>query len=87
MSPTSLLPIVPILGLALMAMYAVGRIVKIPHEKGYNVAIDSLRGYLAFFVFLHHSCIGASICVIIYGVFHLHEFMLIFGRQAWHCSL
>ncbi len=28
-----------------------------PSEEGRFVAIDGLRGYLAFFVFLHHSCI------------------------------
>ncbi|MFC6337438.1 acyltransferase family protein [Pseudomonas karstica] len=28
-----------------------------PSSQGRFVTIDGLRGYLAFFVFLHHSCI------------------------------
>jgi len=57
MSPVSLIPILPILGLALTTVYLVNKVMPIPITKGHYAAIDGLRGYLAFFVFLHHSSI------------------------------
>jgi peptidoglycan/LPS O-acetylase OafA/YrhL len=43
--------------MALLAMKIAGKILKIPPAKGRFASIDGLRGYLAFFVFLHHSCV------------------------------
>jgi peptidoglycan/LPS O-acetylase OafA/YrhL len=57
MSPVSLLPILPILLLALATMHLVGRVARIHPPRGHYASIDGLRGYLALFVFLHHSAI------------------------------
>jgi len=57
MSPVSLIPVLPILLLALITMNLVCRMVHIHSPKGHYASIDGLRGYLALFVFLHHSAI------------------------------
>jgi len=57
MSPVSLLPILPIILIALVAMKLAGSALGIKPAEGSFASIDGLRGYLAFFVFLHHSCL------------------------------
>jgi peptidoglycan/LPS O-acetylase OafA/YrhL len=57
MSPVSLLPILPIILLALITVHLMGKVMPIQIAKGHYAAIDGLRGYLAFLVFLHHSII------------------------------
>ena len=57
MNPVSLFPILPILLLALVTMNLIGKRIHIHQPKGHYTSIDGLRGYLAFFVFLHHSAI------------------------------
>ncbi|MBN9383516.1 MAG: acyltransferase [Chitinophagaceae bacterium] len=57
MSPVSLLPILPIILIALATMKLTGAILGIKPAEGRFASIDGLRGYMAFFVFLHHSCI------------------------------
>jgi peptidoglycan/LPS O-acetylase OafA/YrhL len=57
MSPVSLVPILPIVLLALATMYLIGKTIRLHSPKGHYASIDGLRGYLAFFVFLHHSAI------------------------------
>jgi peptidoglycan/LPS O-acetylase OafA/YrhL len=57
MTAVSLLPILPIVLLALATMRFAGPVVGIILPKGHAASIDGFRGYLAFFVFLHHSVI------------------------------
>ena len=57
MSPVSLLPILPIILVALATMKLTGSALGIRPAEGRFASIDGLRGYMAFFVFLHHSCI------------------------------
>jgi peptidoglycan/LPS O-acetylase OafA/YrhL len=57
MSPVSLLPILPILLIALSVTYLVSRLLRIEYKRHRYTAIDGLRGFLATFVFLHHSAI------------------------------
>jgi len=57
MSPVSLLPILPIILIALATMKLTGSALGIKPAEGRFASIDGLRGYMAFFVFLHHSCI------------------------------
>ena len=53
----SLLPVIPVIILVLVAIYFVDRVIGISPPSGRYSAIDGIRGYLAFFVFLHHSVI------------------------------
>lgn len=57
MSPVSLIPILPILLIALGTMNLINSLVRINPPTGRYRSIDGLRGYLAFFVFLHHAVI------------------------------
>jgi len=57
MSPVSLLPILPIILVALVTMKLTGAALGIRPAEGRFASIDGLRGYMAFFVFLHHSCL------------------------------
>src|SRR5580698_9187138 len=57
MSPLSLIPILPIVGLALLTVSLVSKVVPVQVAEGHYANIDGMRGYLAFFVFLHHSSI------------------------------
>lgn len=57
MSPVSLFPILPIVIIALITMRLFSRIVVIKPAEGRYQSIDGLRGYLAFFVFIHHSLV------------------------------
>lgn len=57
MGPTSVFPALVVIVLALLAMEVSDRIFAIRPLKGRFGAIDGLRGYLAIFVFLHHSSI------------------------------
>lgn len=56
-SSVSLLPALAALLLALLTSYLLTRRFSAPVAAGRFTSIDGLRGYLAFFVFLHHSCI------------------------------
>ena len=57
MDPVSPYPAVVALFLALTAAYFLSRRTGGPPQQGRFASIDGLRGYLAFFVFLHHSAI------------------------------
>jgi peptidoglycan/LPS O-acetylase OafA/YrhL len=57
MSPFSLIPVLPIIFLALATVSLVSKAVPIRVPEGHYGRIDGMRGYLAFFVFLHHSSI------------------------------
>ena len=57
MNPVSILPVLPIILLVLSAVTIFGRLLGIPVQKGRYISIDGLRGYLAIFVFLHHSSV------------------------------
>jgi peptidoglycan/LPS O-acetylase OafA/YrhL len=57
MNPTSPLPAVAALLLALATAFLLMKRFGAPPEQGRHVSIDGLRGYLALGVFLHHSCI------------------------------
>ena len=57
MSPVSLIPIFPILTITLITLSFINKRVKISPQTGRFKSIDGLRGYLAFFVFIHHSAI------------------------------
>ncbi|RAJ76566.1 peptidoglycan/LPS O-acetylase OafA/YrhL [Chitinophaga dinghuensis] len=57
MTPVSLLPIIPILILIGLVVLPVSRLLGIQAPQGKYRTIDGLRGYLAFFVFLHHSVV------------------------------
>ena len=43
--------------MALATVFLVGLLIKQPASEGRYATIDGLRGYLAFFVFLHHGTI------------------------------
>jgi peptidoglycan/LPS O-acetylase OafA/YrhL len=55
--PMSPLPAVGALGVALATTWILTNRFGAPPAEGRFASIDGLRGYLAFFVFLHHSCI------------------------------
>jgi peptidoglycan/LPS O-acetylase OafA/YrhL len=57
MTPTHPLPALVCLGLALAVAAGLGRRYGAPAAHGRWVALDGLRGLLAVFVFLHHSCV------------------------------
>jgi len=57
MESLSLYPIIPIILVALATMKLTGAALGIKPAEGRFASIDGLRGYMAFFVFLHHSCI------------------------------
>jgi len=57
MDPVSSYPILPIILVALGTMWFMTKILKIRPSESRYASIDGLRGYMAFFVFLHHSCI------------------------------
>ncbi|HVU56038.1 MAG TPA: acyltransferase [Puia sp.] len=57
MSPVSFIPILPVLAVALFTLHWWAKILGIRPAEGKFAPIDGLRGYMAFFVFLHHSCI------------------------------
>jgi peptidoglycan/LPS O-acetylase OafA/YrhL len=57
MNPVSPLPAIVALLLALATCFLLAKIFGSPADPKRLAAIDGLRGYLAFFVFLHHACI------------------------------
>ena len=59
MHSTDILPAVICLFLALLTIFALSRVLKMETSSADHrfSSIDGLRGFLAFFVFLHHSCI------------------------------
>jgi len=57
MNPVSLFPILPILFLAPITMHLISKVIPIRASQGHYDSIDGLRGYLAIFVFLHHSAV------------------------------
>lgn len=58
MDITSFIPIIPVLLLSLFILNIFNKtILKIELPKGRNQSIDGLRGYLAIFVFFHHSIV------------------------------
>ncbi len=57
MSPVSVLPVFFSLLIAFITLYALTKIFRKQTAPVRFLSIDGLRGYLAFFVFLHHACI------------------------------
>lgn len=57
MDPVSPLPAILALIMAFAASFLLVKRFGAPPFQGRFASIDGLRGYLAFFVFLHHSCI------------------------------
>ena len=57
MSPVSPLPALACLLVAMATAYLLGKKFGVPSSLGRFNSIDGLRGYLAFFVFLHHASI------------------------------
>jgi peptidoglycan/LPS O-acetylase OafA/YrhL len=57
METISPLPAIVVLIVALTTTWVLMKIFGTPSSQGRYASIDGLRGYLAFFVFLHHSCI------------------------------
>ena len=57
MEPTSILPAIGALAIALATCFLIAKLSRSEFIEGRYVSIDGLRGLLAFFVFLHHSCI------------------------------
>ena len=57
MDPVSSLPALAALFTASMTIHFITKRVGTPSAQGRFASIDGLRGYLAFFVFLHHSAI------------------------------
>ena len=57
MDPTSAFPALLLLLMAIFSSMALVVLFGPPKEQGRFLAIDGLRGYLAFFVFLHHAMI------------------------------
>ena len=51
------LPMIFALLVAIGTVFLINRRTETPNSQGRLTSIDGLRGYLAFFVFLHHSCI------------------------------
>ena len=57
MDPVSSLPAIAALAVAVATTFLLARKFGEPSALGRFASIDGLRGFLAFFVFLHHSCI------------------------------
>lgn len=57
MDPVSPLPALACLLVAMATAFFLVKQFGSPPSLGRYASIDGLRGYLAFFVFLHHSCI------------------------------
>ena len=57
MDPLSILPAIAAVTAAIATAYLIAWLVGPPSDQGRFTSIDGLRGYLAFFVFLHHSSI------------------------------
>ncbi|WP_018410755.1 acyltransferase family protein [Methyloversatilis thermotolerans] len=57
MNPVSWLPPLLALFAAIATAYALSLRFEPPSTDGRYASIDGLRGYLAFFVFLHHACV------------------------------
>src|SRR4051812_45213259 len=57
MDPVSFLPALVALIIALLSTKLISYLFKFEPEPVKHLSIDGLRGYLAFFVFLHHSAI------------------------------
>ncbi|MEB0078487.1 acyltransferase [Pseudomonas sp. CCI3.2] len=57
MSPVSFLPAIVAVCVALATAGLLAKWIGVTPVRGRYASIDGLRGYLAFFVFLHHSCI------------------------------
>lgn len=57
MDPTSPLPAIVSLLVAMGTTFILAKVFGKPSEQDRFTSIDGLRGFLAFFVFLHHSCI------------------------------
>lgn len=56
LNPVSLIPVIASLFLALLTTHVLARKNDIHSRASRFVSIDGLRGYLALFVFFHHSC-------------------------------
>lgn len=57
MDPVSLLPAVMAVVVALLTASVIARLHGAPTAEGRFATVDGLRGFLAFFVFLHHGCL------------------------------
>lgn len=57
MDPASSIPAIFALAMAVLTVFILRKIFGPPENSGRFLSIDGLRGFLAFFVFLHHACI------------------------------
>lgn len=57
MDPVSVLPAIAAFAVAVVTAFILAKRFGEPRPQGRFATIDGLRGFLAFFVFLHHSCI------------------------------
>lgn len=57
MSPTGIMPVMVLVLLAFVAAWSIDRMWPRPSDAGRYQTIDGLRGWLGFFVFIHHACI------------------------------
>lgn len=57
MDPTSAIPAILAVSTAMLTTHIIKCIFGSPKSSGRFISIDGLRGFLAFFVFLHHACI------------------------------
>jgi peptidoglycan/LPS O-acetylase OafA/YrhL len=57
MGPVSFLPAITCLLVAIATAFLLVKQFGAPPDQGRFASIDGLRGYLAFFVFLHHCCV------------------------------
>ena len=57
MDPVSPVPAIAAVVVAFVTAFVLTRFFGAPPRRGRFLALDGLRGYLAFFVFLHHACI------------------------------
>lgn len=57
LDPVSLLPALLAVAAALLTASAIARLHGAPAVEGRFATVDGLRGFLTFFVFLHHACI------------------------------
>lgn len=57
LDPVSSLPAIAAVTAAVVTTFVLARIFGEPSALGRFASLDGLRGFLAFFVFLHHSCI------------------------------
>ena len=87
MDIVSPLPAVLAVILAVLVCAVLARRLAPPDAQGLFVAIDGLRGYLAFCVFLHHAVIWFFTLKKISGTFRRRISTRTSVSRAWRCFL